>query len=606
MHVYHGVQAAARRSLLPLLLLFLLLLTPYEHGCRADSKDNPSFRQDYIYLQRGTASAKIDSATLAVDFPQGVYIVDGTPPPAKGGRNGILLEMTDPCTKPDTNDTLRPTELPRVALIQYNASLAASCSLQEAGQALSQAAGTMVGMIVFQSATESVSFTVSNSSVTISVYVVTMDIGTQLLDAVRKTEAKRREATRSDDTWDWHVRVILYPSDRSFPGVWEFTLIAVVVLLVLSFITSVIMHCHLYRARRNRQRRRAGNSPNQMRPRGKTMLDVETLNTFPVVTYHSARSPHKAPAARESMREAVERLHAQAEAAENRRGNAPSVISTSDGSNVSTCHTTSPDQADHGDDTVHSHPPQMHERSLSTISRTETAAGKQPAYAESEDESERLPAQECASVNGSTDAYEPRPSVDNGEGTSEQRHSVQSGDIEANAQDAKDGSVQNRRSLASLRSLAASAVDVPTCAVCLDDFEDGDQLRQLPCQHQFHAVCIDPWLTEKAAECPLCKADFAPLVPEPPETSGDAEAGDGRAESTDTQGRQQWSTAVARIMSIAIYGEDPEERAARRARRASLVAMRREMAAREREQTEASTERRGIGMSRILGRRDNG
>lgn len=31
------------------------------------------------------------------------------------------------------------------------------------------------------------------------------------------------------------------------------------------------------------------------------------------------------------------------------------------------------------------------------------------------------------------------------------------------------------------------------------------QLRNLPCQHAFHAGCITPWLTERQRTCPMCK-----------------------------------------------------------------------------------------------------
>lgn len=49
--------------------------------------------------------------------------------------------------------------------------------------------------------------------------------------------------------------------------------------------------------------------------------------------------------------------------------------------------------------------------------------------------------------------------------------------------------------------------DSPSCAVCLDDFVRGDLLRVLPCGHELHRACVDPWL-EAHHNCPLCKDDI--------------------------------------------------------------------------------------------------
>jgi len=45
------------------------------------------------------------------------------------------------------------------------------------------------------------------------------------------------------------------------------------------------------------------------------------------------------------------------------------------------------------------------------------------------------------------------------------------------------------------------------CAICIEEFLEGVELRELPCSHQFHLTCIDPWLLSNQT-CPLCKASI--------------------------------------------------------------------------------------------------
>ena len=46
---------------------------------------------------------------------------------------------------------------------------------------------------------------------------------------------------------------------------------------------------------------------------------------------------------------------------------------------------------------------------------------------------------------------------------------------------------------------------IEQCVICVEDFCDGDNLRVLPCEHFFHRQCIDEWLINHSAVCPLCK-----------------------------------------------------------------------------------------------------
>lgn len=45
-----------------------------------------------------------------------------------------------------------------------------------------------------------------------------------------------------------------------------------------------------------------------------------------------------------------------------------------------------------------------------------------------------------------------------------------------------------------------------SCAVCLENYKDGENIRILSCKHLFHRTCIDPWLLNHRT-CPMCKSN---------------------------------------------------------------------------------------------------
>ncbi|XP_012224914.1 E3 ubiquitin-protein ligase Iruka isoform X2 [Linepithema humile] len=57
-------------------------------------------------------------------------------------------------------------------------------------------------------------------------------------------------------------------------------------------------------------------------------------------------------------------------------------------------------------------------------------------------------------------------------------------------------------------TISQSQVDCKLqCSVCWEDFKLSEPVRQLPCQHVYHAPCIVPWL-ELHGTCPICRQNL--------------------------------------------------------------------------------------------------
>ena len=50
-----------------------------------------------------------------------------------------------------------------------------------------------------------------------------------------------------------------------------------------------------------------------------------------------------------------------------------------------------------------------------------------------------------------------------------------------------------------------SIVKTTDCTICLENFEDSDDILLTNCKHLFHKKCAEKWLTNYSVKCPICK-----------------------------------------------------------------------------------------------------
>ncbi|KAF9580505.1 hypothetical protein BGW38_002834, partial [Lunasporangiospora selenospora] len=292
----------------------------------------------------------------------------------------------------------------------------------------------------------------SNSPISIPGLMISYESGAMFHSYLKQT-ANTTSVGQSS-----RVRVQLSP-DQRMPVVWEFILIVVVVLLGISFTVSVILHCRLY-ALRQRIRMdamtRGDVLPNGTIRMRKVTLDKATLDKFSVRIYGKANPVAESSRAQEDQLKVVT-IPESAITSET-----TSEFTMDSSASVTTSTTMQPETRD--------------PRAITDIKKAggvyEILQGSRPNLSRANSlAGQSLRSLTAIAAATALDANTPENTTE--PNTTRVRHEL--------VNDA--------------------------CAICIDEFSEGEEVRKLPCGHEFHCECIDPWLMRKSSTCPLCKYD---------------------------------------------------------------------------------------------------
>lgn len=67
--------------------------------------------------------------------------------------------------------------------------------------------------------------------------------------------------------------------------------------------------------------------------------------------------------------------------------------------------------------------------------------------------------------------------------------------------------VVNESGICEEQKLHHSNTSNEQCAICVSEYQSDEIITTLPCNHEFHKNCVDPWLLEKGL-CPICRFEI--------------------------------------------------------------------------------------------------
>ncbi|KAG0295159.1 hypothetical protein BGZ96_012447 [Linnemannia gamsii] len=377
----------------------------------------PRLRYDIVSVRNHPTDVDtLDLVMAGESLP--VAIIANTVDIPNNGLSGLLYDMGYACQPSIDLNTTLPTPdlfgLDKIALIKRGGpTLETNCTFRE--KLLNAMSNGAVAAIIYngqgQPAISGTSAAIYPDDPPLEILglLVSYETGTML-----KSYLRTSNDSSSVSYYD-RVRMEVTP-DQRMPVIWEFILIVVVVLLGVSFIVSVILHCRLYTLRQ-RYRAEALARGGDLLPNGviraRKIIDKATLDEFPV------------------------RIIGQISVA------TPSTSATIVGDSVGSTFT------------LHlAEPPVESEAKESNIQLDGAQAG---THAESV----------------------------------EMRTLTHPGSI-------SDRSIRSVKALEGAEALDSNTGGLPQreftndmCAICIDEFSSGEEVRTLPCHHEFHCECID-------------------------------------------------------------------------------------------------------------------
>lgn len=471
-----GRKAPALGSLCTTILLLVLVALSLSSNSLTHAAIATVVKLNYDFVSvenRPEAAAAATRISSMPEFDRARYI-DKTGGISKDGFSGILFDMGYGCQDLYQNYTLNQTEsfVPqRVALIQRAGPPGEKgCSFRE--KMLSAMSQNAVAFLVYNNATYNDLGEVNAGDGDIPNAIP----GILLLNAdgmMLRTWLENQTLIAKDPTnpqFYNRIRINLTVSKR-LSVIWEVVLVVVVILLAVSLAISVILHCRLYalrqRIRMDALARGADVLPNGTIRMRKVTINKAILDTLPV------------------------RIHGQTPPA-------PTAAAPVDAQDVTP--TTTQEETNDGSSTVvhvesnqDSGVENEHDPTAANATRTSTSVLRANSIRQSIS---------GRSISGrsvrSQNAIAAATALGSSTATTTAQTTGSSSITHIDDDDSEDA-----------------------CAICLDEFEDGDEIRSLPCHHEFHSDCIDPWLVRKSSTCPLCKFDCLPQTEEEAQGRGE-------------------------------------------------------------------------------------